>query len=233
MSTSNEAAWLPEKGARLKIMATEQYMPKAGEILVRNKSVAINPVDWKMQDSGYFISSYPVILGTDIAGEVAAAGEGVTRFQTGQRVLAHVIGIETRKPSDGSFQTYSTVPAAAAAPIPDSMSFEAASVLPLGLSTAAAGLYQSSGLKLPFPSHNPKSTGKTILVWGGSSSVGASAIQLAVASGVDVVSTASKKNFDLVKKLGAKEVFDYAQTNVVEDLVAYLKDKQVAGAYDG
>lgn len=133
----------------------------------------------------------------------------------------------------GSFQNYSIALAQATTPLPDNIAFESAAVIPLALSTAAAGLYQSDGLKLTLPTSNPKSTGKTLLVWGGSSSVGATVIQLARASGLEIVATASERNFDLVKKLGANEVFDYSTPGIVGDLVTVLKKKQVAGAYDG
>ena len=232
MSIVNKAAWLPEKGARLKVDSADAYEPGPGELLVKNKAVAMNPVDYKVQDYGAFVESWPTILGCDLAGEVAAVGEGVSNFKVGQRVLAHPLGLETKKAANASFQNYTIVLATATTALPDSMSFEEASVLPLSLSTAASGLYQSEYLNLPLPSHSPKSTGKTLLVWGGSSSVGASVIQLAVASGVEVVATASKKNFDLVKKLGAKDVFDYTTPGIVGDLTAYMSDKDVAGGFD-
>ena len=81
-------------------------------------------------------------------------------------------------------------------------------MLPLAFDTAAVGLYSTGEgfLGLPHPSFKPESTGKTLVVYGGSSSVGALTIQLAVASGVKVVATASKHNFDFVKKNGASEV---------------------------
>ena len=113
------------------------------------------------------------------------------------------------------------------------MTYEAASVIPLALSTAAAGLYQHEYLDLPAPSMNPENIGRTILVWGGSSSVGSAAIQLAVASGLDVVTMASKRNFDYCKKLGTTDVFDYRSPSIVEDLVATLHKGTVAGAFDG
>jgi NADPH:quinone reductase-like Zn-dependent oxidoreductase len=101
MSEVNRAAWLPEKGAQLKVDQAEMYNPAEGEILVKNKAVTINPADWKMQDLGYFIEKYPTILGTDIAGEIAAIGEGVVSFQKGDRVIAHALAIETKKRSNG------------------------------------------------------------------------------------------------------------------------------------
>lgn len=152
----------------------------------------------------------------------------------GDRVLAHCFGLGTGKPTNAGFQHYSAVPAIATAKIPDNMSFNDATVLPLAISTAAAGLYQPGYLELPFPTSSPKDSGKVIVVWGGSSSVGSTAIQLAVASGVDVITTASKRNHDYAANLGAKGVFDYNSSSVVDDVVKAVKDsgKQFAGIYD-
>lgn len=117
-------------------------------------------------------------------------------------------------------------------PIPDSLSYEQAAVLPLSISTAAAGLYRKGYLELPYPTTKTKPSGKTILVWGGSSSVGSSVIQLAIASGLTVVSTAGKNNIEYVKSLGAKHVFDHADSKVVEDILAVLKGTEFVGTYD-
>jgi NADPH:quinone reductase-like Zn-dependent oxidoreductase len=104
--------------------------------------------------------------------------------------------------------------------------------LPLALSTAAAGLYLPEYLGLPLPSTAPKSTGKTVLIWGGSSSVGATAIQLAIASGLEVVATASSPNHAFVKFLGASFVFDYKSISAVEQIVARLQHSELVGVYD-
>lgn len=124
------------------------------------------------------------------------------------------------------------VPTSATCPIPVSIKYEAASVLPLSVSTAAAELYQHDYLALPLSSTSPKKTGKTLLVWGGSSSVGSTAIQLATASGLKVVTTASVKNFEYCK-LGAKEVFHYSSKDIVAELVAAMQVADLAGAYNG
>lgn len=82
-------------------------------------------------------------------------------------------------------------------------------MLPLGLDTAAQGLYDSRDkgfMGLEYPSLNPKPSGKTIVVYGGSSSVGAQAIMLATASGAKVVAVASEHNFEFCKGIGATEV---------------------------
>ncbi|GKT94809.1 zinc-binding oxidoreductase/dehydrogenase [Colletotrichum tofieldiae] len=112
------------------------------------------------------------------------------------------------------------------------MSFESASVLPLGIATAAVGLYKKQHLGLPLPSLNPKPIGKTLLVWGGASSVGGTAVQLAVASGLRVVSTASQRNFDKVLALGADTVLDYHSATIVHDAEKVLLGTEFVGVYD-
>ena len=111
------------------------------------------------------------------------------------------------------------------------MFYESACVLPMGVSTAACGLFQKDQLNLQYPTNPPKPTGKTVLIWGGSTSVGSNAIQLAVAAGYFVVATASPKNFDYCKNLGASQVFDYNSTTVVADLTAALQKTEFAGAF--
>lgn len=234
MSKQHNAVYLDGKGKEFRVGPIDTQAPGKGEVLIRNKAVAINPVDWKIQDTGFYIDLWPIILGEDLAGEVAEVGEGVTRFKTGQRVLAHSNFLITKRLQDASFQDLVLVPEAAVSAIPDSMKYEDATALPLAVSTAAAGLYQSKKqicLELDPPSTDRKTSGKTLLVWGGSSSVGTAAIQLAVASGLDVVTTCSKRNFDLVEKLGAKP-FDYNSPSIVGDLVAELQKGSFVGAYD-
>lgn len=186
-----------------------------------------------MQDYGAFIKTWPDIFGCDVAGEVVETGSNVQNLHVGQRVLVHALRLGNGETTHAAFQKYVLAEVQATAPLPDDVSFEAASALPLSLSTAAHGLYSKTHLGLPLPTSDPKSSGKTILVWGGSGSVGAATVQLAVASGLEVVSTSSPKNFDFVKKLGATEVFDYNKPGVVADLVSALQGKDFVGAYDG
>ena len=70
------------------------------------------------------------------------------------------------------------------------------------------------------------------MVWGGSSSVGASAIQLAVAAGVKVVSVAGKQNIEKVKSLGASEVFDHSSPSVADDVISALQGTEYVGVCD-
>lgn len=101
------------------------------------------------------------------------------------------------------------MPANAVAELPEKIAAATGVVLPLGVSTAAAGLYQKDFLALPLPREDFEDLERTVLIWGGSSSVGSCAIQLAIASGADVITTASESNFEYVKALGARLVFDY------------------------
>ncbi|EMC93484.1 hypothetical protein BAUCODRAFT_125342 [Baudoinia panamericana UAMH 10762] len=233
---SNQGAWLDGKGHKLRV--AEADMPKAGpdHIVVRNHAVAVNPVDWKIQDSGYFVKTWPLILGVDVAGEVHEVGSNVTRFKKGDRVAGHTISLMTQTPQDGGFQLYSRLVAGKAAHLPQNITFTSGAVLPLALDTAAVGLYSTggAGLGLPFPSLTPKPSNKVIVVWGGSSSVGALAIQLAVASGAKVVTTSSSHNFDFCKSCGASETVDYKSSSVVEDVVSAVEKLggEFAGCYD-
>jgi threonine dehydrogenase-like Zn-dependent dehydrogenase len=202
---------------------------------VRARAVAINPVDRLMLTIGDIImpwTKYPFILGSDVAGEVAAVGPGVTRFQVGDRVLGHAVGSDKARDSaaEGAFQAYVVLLAHMASPLPAGLSFEAGCVLPLGLSTAACGLFQTDFLALSPPSASPRASGETVLIWGGSTSVGSNAIQLAVAAGYEVVTTASPHNFDYVKRLGAAQAFDYRSKTVVADIVQALRGRRLAGA---
>ncbi|EKG10963.1 Alcohol dehydrogenase superfamily zinc-containing [Macrophomina phaseolina MS6] len=233
--SKNQAAWITEpKGKPLKVSEAPDPKPGAGEVVIKNAAIAINPVDWKIQKAGLFIKQYPSILGTDVAGTIEEVGEGVDRLKKGQRVIGHMVSLSTGDTASAAFQLYSKTFEILVSPIPDSLSFEEATVLPLAISTASAGLYQKTHLALPYPSTNPQPTGQTLLVWGGSSSVGATAIQLAAASGLKVVATASSKNHDFVKSLGAAAVIDYNSSNVVDEILAAIEQQggKFAGAYD-
>jgi NADPH:quinone reductase-like Zn-dependent oxidoreductase len=231
----NTAVWLLPKGAGFEIGPAPYTPPGGNEIVVRNHAIAINPVDWLAPAFGGFVFPWikpPFVIGSDVAGEVVEIGDGVTRFKVGDRVLGHAVGPDKgrNRAAEGAFQQYTVLLDFMATPIPEGMSYETAAVLPLGLSTAACGLFEKDFLALDHPSANPEPTGKTLLIWGGSTSVGSNAIQLATAAGYEVFTTASPKNFDYVKGLGAVAAFDYASPTVVKDLVAALSGKTLAGA---
>jgi NADPH:quinone reductase-like Zn-dependent oxidoreductase len=235
---SNTAAWLQAAQTRpLAVKEAPYVSPGPDEIVIKVSALAINPIDRMKQELGdmlYGHIKYPFVLGYDIAGEVFERGKNVTQFGVGVRVVAFAVGMEkmVNSSSQSAFQEYVVVSANRTSQIPDSVSFEQAAVLPLGLATAACALFLKTRLGLQLPSSPMrKSTGKTVLIWGGSTSVGTNAIQLAVAAGYDVITTCSPRNFELVKKLGAKEVFDYNSKTVVNDIVLAFKDRTSAGAF--
>ena len=235
MARTNQAAWLRAFKGPLSVGPIEIAQPAKDEVLVRNRAVAMNPVDWLMQDGDYPSEKCPRILGNDVAGEIVEVGEGVTDFHVGQRVLGHCTLLNTDEDRHGGFQEYTVVPTVGCSAIPEGMRFEDACVLPLALSTAAMGLFLGDhlGLRLPGLVGRESEEGESVLVWGGSSSVGTAAVQLAVAAGYRVVTTCSERNFELCRSLGASVALDHSAEGVVGYLVAALKGHKFVGAFDG
>ncbi|CRG83376.1 hypothetical protein PISL3812_00727 [Talaromyces islandicus] len=234
---TNQAAWITQKNAIPMVVKSAPYPnPKANEIIIKNGAVAINPMDWMLQLIGHLgfpWITYPAIFGADMAGEVVEVGSEITRFAVGDRVLAVSTALDPDRNNhaEGAFQNYSIAVENLVSQIPVDLPFENAAVLPLGLATAASGLFLEDFLNLRWPTIPSKQpTGKTVLIWGGSTSVGSNAVQLAAAAGYEVVSTSSPRNFEYVKKLGASQMFDYNSKTVVKDIISALSNKEMAGA---
>eukprot|EP01037_Dinobryon_pediforme_P006451 gene6451-6518_t len=233
-SHENEALWLMHKRGRFAVGPAPMPEPAAGEIVVRTRAIAVNPFERLIQAVGDLITPwivYPAIVGSDIAGDVVAVGCDVTRFRPGNRVVGFACGSEKgRRAAEGAFQTHVVLPAHMTAPIPPAMTYEAAAVLPLALTTAAAALFQDDMLALDAPSAGAVAKGRTVLVWGGSTSVGCNAIQLAVAAGYDVIATASPGNHAYLRQIGARAVFDRKDPAVLAQLKAELRGRETCGA---
>jgi len=232
---TNTAAWINEQYGHLEVGPAPYPTPGDDQIVVRGHAVAVNPLDWVIQVAGPFAYRwlhYPTVLGSDVAGEVVEVGAAVIRFRVGDRVLGHAVGTDkdSNSAAEGTFQTYCVVLERMASPIPDQLSYERAAVLPLALSTAACALFQTDQLGLRHPSAAPEPAGETVLVWGGSTSVGMNAVQLAVAAGYEVITTASPRNHDLVRSLGAAQALDHHSPTVVGDLIEALRGRTLAGA---
>ncbi|TVY29107.1 Dehydrogenase [Lachnellula hyalina] len=231
---SNTAAWLEKVGAiPLDVKSAPYTSPTEHQIVIKSKAVAINPADWAIQVKGNILFpwlAYPYIGGSDVAGEVYEIGSSVTRFKVGDRVIGLALCLSGG--SEGAFQEYTVLRDHMTSHIPQGMSYESASAIPLGLSTAASGLFQKGLLGLQLPSISPKPTGKSLLIWGGSTSVGCNAIQLAVGAGYEVITTCSPKNFAYVKTLGASQAFDYNSPTIIPDLISAfaVTKKPLAGA---
>jgi NADPH:quinone reductase-like Zn-dependent oxidoreductase len=235
MEFDNLAAWLQATATPFTIKHAPLVVPENDQVLVRNRAVAINPSDGKIQYLSLYPLQFPTILGQDVAGEVVAVGPNVTRFKKGDRVLGNTAGFEMKRTEEMGFQLYTILRTQLTCKIPDAMPFENAAVLPLAISTASSGLFQEHLLGLQLPTSPPRSSTKqTLLVWGGASCVGNQAIQLAVAAGYNVITTASPKNFSMVKNLGAAHTFDYNCPTVIEDLVRHVKSETrvIIGMFD-
>ncbi|KAJ3558338.1 hypothetical protein NP233_g11526 [Leucocoprinus birnbaumii] len=186
-------------------------IPKAGagEVLVKNRAASLNPVDWKVQKYGFLYTEFPAVLGCDVAGDVAAVGEGVTKYSVGDRIFGPCLP----HPDYSAYQEYCKVKVAWSAKIPDSITYEQASTIPAVLVATYQGLYSGAPYGMGFtplvPDGRNKETGKAILVIGGGSSVGQSVIQLAKASGFSpIITTASLKHTEKLKELGATHIID-------------------------
>ncbi|KAF3901978.1 Zeta-crystallin [Orbilia brochopaga] len=209
-------------------------MPVAGpgEVIIRNHAIAINPVNWAIQAMEVFPVSYPFIGGNDAAGEIVEVGSSVDGFEVGDRVLALAEGDGSQEhKSNAAFQLFFSAKVCRIAKVPSQTSYAEAAVFPLTMATAASALFQKDTHALPLPQVDPVPQHKVILVWGGSSSVGACAIQLLVAAGFEVATTASDHNLTAMKEIGAKYVFDQKKENVAEDIVQQLGGKESAGVF--
>jgi len=220
-SEGNLAAVLEKSQARLKII--DRPIPKPGpdEIVVHNHAVAANPIDWKIQDYGFAIKNYPTVLGSDSCGVVVAVGDKVTKFKVRDRVTGFAGVIYNNNIDHGAWQSYTVLRDIATTKIPDNMSFEEGSVFPMAMATSVIALHVCLGI--PKPTGNITAQKSGLLIWGASSSVGTSALQLARKLGFKIFVTASPAHHQNLKSLGAFEVFDYRDSSVVDKIVVSAK----------
>ncbi|EKV04262.1 ToxD [Penicillium digitatum] len=187
-------------------LVTDRPIPKLRDdyLLIKTVSVGLNPTDWKHVA---FISPPGTLIGCDYGGIVEAVGKDVKKqFSKGDRVCGFVHGGNTVQPEDGAFAEYIVAKGDVQWKIPENMSFQEAATLGVGINTVSQSLYQS--LKLALPTE-PIKDAIPILIYGGSTATGTLAIQFAKLSGYKVLTTCSPRNFDLVRSLGADDVYDY------------------------
>jgi len=188
----------------LQITDRDDPVPDAGQVLIRVKAAGINRPD-VVQRMGLYppppgASDIP---GLEVAGTVAALGDGVSAFDVGDEVCALVPG--------GGYAELCVAPVETCLPIPNGFSYTQAAALPETYFTVWSNVFDRAGL----------SAGETILIHGGSSGIGSTAIQLARAFGATVITTvgsAEKANFCL--SLGADMAINYRD----EDFEARVAD---------
>ncbi len=183
----------------LKPETRELPQPGSGEILIRVKAAGVNRPDVLQRMGAYppptGASDLP---GLEVAGEVAALGSNVERWHEGDRVTALTPG--------GGYAEYVVVDGTNGLPVPHGFTFTEAGAIPETFFTVWHNVFQRGGLR----------EGETLLVHGGSSGIGTTAIQLAKAFGATVITTAgSDDKCEACIKLGADRVVNYREENFV------------------
>jgi len=193
-----------------------------GEVLVRVHAAGINPPDLYLRD-GYRAlppewrpnPTFPLILGTDIAGVVAAVGHGVSEFSVGDEVFAMVRFPHDLMTGSNAYAEYVKVPATDLAMKPAGIDHIQAAGAPMSLLTAWQFLVERGhDVANPFQAfdHAPVPlAGKTVLVNGAGGGVGHLVVQLAKWKGAHVIAVASSRHETTVRDLGADEFVDYTR----------------------
>jgi NADPH:quinone reductase-like Zn-dependent oxidoreductase len=166
----------------------------AGEVVVDVHAASVNGADWKVRVGDYKQTKFPLTLGRDFSGVVAALGSGVEDLKVGDAVFGVLDAGQ-----EGAYAEKLAVKAAIIAKKPDALSHVDAAALALTGLTALVSVEDT--LKLQ--------RGETILIQGGAGGVAGFAIQLAKHLGARVITTTSAANRDYVGGLGADEVIDY------------------------
>ena len=170
-------------------------VPRPGEVLVDIHAASVNAADWKMRAGQYAAKvALPHVPGRDFSGVVAALGEGAHDFRPGDEVF----GV-CELPAEGGYAERIAVRQDIVARKPARFSHVECAAAGLAALTALVSIEETLELE----------RGETILIHGGAGGVAGFAIQLARHLGARVISTASAKNHDYVRGLGAQEVIDY------------------------
>jgi NADPH:quinone reductase-like Zn-dependent oxidoreductase len=181
----------------------------ADEVLIRVRAAGVNPADWKIRQGmikSALAKKLPLPLGRECSGEVVETGKDVTRFKTGDPVIA-VLNVLSR----GSFAEYVSVPGQSVFPKPAAISFEQAATIPIAGLTALRSLRDAGGIK----------KGMNVAIIGAAGGVGHFAIQIAKIFGAKVTAVNRSAHGDLVKSLGADRVSDYTKENVARGSEKY------------
>jgi NADPH:quinone reductase-like Zn-dependent oxidoreductase len=184
-------------------IADDLPVPRVGPngVLVQVRATSINPVDWKFR-RGLLAAVrpvvFPVIWGCDLSGVVAEVGPSVTLFKPGDQVYGYKDGY-VGKTFRGTYAEFAVVPEKSLAAKPKNLSHEEAAAVPLTVLTAWQALLNHGKLK----------PGQRVLIQAGAGGMGVMAIQIAKAFGAYVAATASTRNQDLLRELGADEPMDY------------------------
>ena len=190
-----KAIIINEYGNNDVVKYTELKIPEisADELLIKVHTASVNPLDWKIRNGAGERLGFklPITLGGEIAGTVEKLGDNIKNFKLGDLVYGITMV--------GAFAEYVIVKEEQITLKPEVLSFEIATAIPLAGLTAWQAIFDIAGL----------SAGQRILITGASGAVGSMAVQFAKTKGAYVIGTASTRNLDFVKEIGANEVIDY------------------------
>ncbi|MFF7984118.1 NADP-dependent oxidoreductase [Streptomyces sp. NPDC007901] len=179
----------------LELMEIEKPEPGAGSVLIRVKAAGVNPVDRHVV-AGHLDSilevSLPLVPGFDVAGVIEAVGPGVTEFSAGDEVFGYV---RTEQVQHGTYAELVAAPVHTLARKPASLTWQQTAGLPLVGLTALQSLSRVGAR-----------SGETVLVHAAAGGVGSVAVQIAVARAARVIGTASERNHEFLRSLGAEPV---------------------------
>ncbi|KAJ7151423.1 GroES-like protein [Mycena crocata] len=218
----SQHALLLESPTSLAVKSQPIAEPGNGNVQVRVEAAAINPVDQKIFDYAGrgFVTSFPTVLGLDGAGVVTKLGPDVSKFKIGDRVAFAGRPVLER----GTFQQYALADVRYTTKIPSTADFDSAATFAVGGSTITEALYDQLKLTAPWLGGEGAYAGEKFVILGGSSSMGAYAIQLAVLSGFEVITTSSPAHFAYVKSLGATAVIDRSAPDAAVQILAATGD---------
>jgi NADPH:quinone reductase len=220
MDKTMQAAVLDSPGAAFRVAPMARPHPKPGQVLVRIKASAVNPLDIKIRagQAAHARQPLPAILGIDLAGVVEAVGSGVTSFRNGDEVFGMTGGVGGLQ---GSLAEYAAVDADLLAAKPANLGMREAAAVPLIFITAWEGLVDRAAVH----------AGQKILVHGGAGGVGHIAIQIARAFGAEVFTTGSAASKPFIERLGAIPI-DYRKMSVEDYVAQYTGERGFDIVYD-
>src|ERR671937_1065498 len=175
-----------------------------GEVVIDVHAASVNAADWKVRAGQYAQAKFPLILGRDFSGVIGSVGEGVRDLKVGDAAF----GV-CEAGQEGAYAEKIAVKAAIVAKKPDGLSHVNAAALALTGLTALSAVEDTLKLK----------AGETILIHGGAGGVASFAIQLAKHIGATVITTASARNHQYVRRLGADRVVDYNEEDFSKTIV--------------
>jgi NADPH:quinone reductase len=194
----------------LKIDELPDPVPAAGQVLIRVRAAGISPLDTyvREQSHGAPTPALPYIPGFEAAGEIAALGEGVTKFKVGDRVYINTFL--------GAYSELTVQDANSVHPLADSVSFAQGTVVANSYPTAYYGLFNLARGK----------AGDRVFIHGASGAVGTAAVQLAKAAGMTVVGTAgSDRGIELIQQEGAHHALNHREPNYLQQALEMTDGK--------